>query len=128
MHIRALCPGVFERLDDLGIPQDRVVTAGAVDLHEVLIDHAAGADIEVTDLRIAHLTVGQADVLAVGAQLGMGIFFGHGRNVGGMDSRNDVRLVVTAVAPAVENHKKNLVVHNRMSLILFHNIPFRTPA
>ena len=105
MHVHAVFLGVFERGFHLRVLHDRVVAAGAVDLHEVLINDAAGADIEVSHLRIAHLSVGQADVLAVGAQFGMGVFFGHGRNVFGMHGRNDVRLIVTAVSPAVEDHK-----------------------
>ena len=96
---------MFERCLDLGVLQDRIVAAGAVDLHQILVDHAAGADIEVPDLRIAHLAVGQSDVLAVGAQLGMGIFRRHGRDIFGMDGRNDIGLVVAAVAPAVEDHQ-----------------------
>ena len=105
VHADALRLGIFESLDDLGIPEDRVVAAGAVDLHEVLVDHTAGADIEVAHLRVAHLSVGQADVLAVGAQFGMGVLFGHGRDVCGMYGRNDIGLVVMAVAPAIENHQ-----------------------
>ena len=105
MQRGSLLLGRLEGRDDLRIYGDRSVAAGAVDLHEVLINDAAGADIEVSHLRIAHLSVGQADVLAVGAQFGMGVFFGHGRNVFGMHGRNDVRLIVTAVSPAVEDHK-----------------------
>ena len=104
MHVHAVLFGVFERGLHLGILHDRVVAAGAVDLHEVLIDDATGADIEVANLRIAHLSVGQTDVLTVGAQFGMGVFRGHGRDVFGMDGRNHVRLVMTAVSPAVEDH------------------------
>src|SRR4029077_10852161 len=37
---------------------------GIVDARQVLDHHAAGADIEVTDFGIAHLALGQADVLA----------------------------------------------------------------
>ena len=105
MHVHAVFLGVFERGFHLRVLHDRVVAAGAVDLHEVLIHDASGADIEVSDLRIAHLSVGQADVLAVGAQFGMGVFRGHGRNVFGMDGRNHVRLIVMAVSPAIEDHK-----------------------
>ncbi len=109
----AVLLGVLERTDDLGILHDRIVAAGAVDLHQVLVDDAPGADIEVAHLRIAHLAVGQTDVLAISAQLRVGVFFGHGRDIGGMDRRNDVRLVVAAVAPAVENHQQNFVCHSR---------------
>ncbi len=113
----AVLLGVLERADDLGILHDRIVAASAVDLYQILVDDAAGADIEVADLRIAHLAVGQADVLAVGAQLRVGIFFGHGRNIIGMNGGNDIRLVMAAVAPAVENHQQNFVCHSRNLLI-----------
>ena len=53
----------------LRVLHDGAVLAGAVDLHEVLIDDAAGTDIEMSHLRVAHLTVGQTDVLTAGLQL-----------------------------------------------------------
>ena len=105
VHVHTVLFGVFERCLHLRILHDRVVAAGAVDLHEILINHAAGADIEVSDLRVAHLSFGQADVLAVGAQLGVGIFLRHGRDIFGMHGRNHIGLVVMAVAPAVEDHQ-----------------------
>ena len=105
VHVHAILFGVFERRLHLRILHDRVVAAGAVDLHEILINHAAGADIEVSDLRVAHLSFGQADVLAVGTQLGVGIFLRHGRDIFGMHGRNHIGLVVMAVAPAVEDHQ-----------------------
>ena len=109
MHVHTVLRGIFERGFHLRVLHERVVAAGAVDLHEVLVHDAAGADIEVAHLRVAHLSVGQTDVLAVGAQFGMGVFRGHGRNVFGMHGRNNVRLVVTAVSPAVEDHEKNFL-------------------
>ncbi len=75
---------------------------------KVLVDDAPGADIEVAHLRIAHLAVGQTDVLAVGAQLRMGIFFGHGRDIAGWTVEMTSAFVVAAVAPAVENHHRTL--------------------
>ena len=47
----------------------RVVLAGTVDFHQVLIYDASGTDIEVTDLRVTHLSVGQTYVLTAGLQL-----------------------------------------------------------
>ncbi len=34
---------------------------GAIDAREILIDHPAGADIEVAHLGVAHLAAGQSD-------------------------------------------------------------------
>ena len=78
----------------------------------ILIDDTTGTDIEVTDLRVTHLPIGQTNILTVGAQFGVGVFGSHRRNIIGMDGRNDIRLVMVAVAPSVENHQKNLVTHS----------------
>ena len=45
---------------------DRVVDPG-----QVLLDDRAGAEVEVADLGVAHLPVGQADVAALGGELGV---------------------------------------------------------
>ena len=41
------------------------------DAHQFLLHHAAGADVHVADLGVAHLAVGQADVAAGGVQQGV---------------------------------------------------------
>ncbi len=46
---------------------DRVVDPG-----QVLLDDRAGAEVEVADLGVAHLAVGQADVAALGGELRVG--------------------------------------------------------
>ena len=84
--------GSFEVLKHraaFGLLKELILRTGAVDAHKILIDHAAGADVEVADFGIAHLTFGQAYVFAVGAD-------GVGRVCG-----------TAADAPAVENHEKN---------------------
>ena len=43
------------------------------DAGQLLIHHAASAQVQVADLAVAHLPVGQADRHAAGAQLRMGI-------------------------------------------------------
>ena len=47
---------------------DRACCDGVADTRQVLHQHAAGANVKVTDLGIAHLPVRQADILAGGAQ------------------------------------------------------------
>ncbi len=63
---------ILERRNDFGILQYRIVAASAVDFHQILIDDTTGTDIEVSDLRVAHLSLGQTHVLTVGAQFGVG--------------------------------------------------------
>ena len=50
MELLAVLLGIAVGSHDAGVLQDRAVLAGAVNLDQVLIDHAAGADIEVTHL------------------------------------------------------------------------------
>lgn len=52
---------------------DLVRRDGVSDARQVLHDDAAGADVEMADLGIAHLAVGQTDILAGGAR-------GHGHD------------------------------------------------
>ena len=101
---------VIDRLD-LGVLQELVVADGHVDLDEVLIDHAAGAQVHVSDLGVAHLPVRQADVFAAGLQVAGRIFRAQG-----VDRRRALRpdgvgIIVFALAPTVEDHQKYFTVH-----------------
>ena len=49
----------------------RSVCHGIADAHEILRDHAPGADVEVPDLGVAHLPVGQPHRASGGAQRGV---------------------------------------------------------
>ena len=64
MELLAVLLGIRIGADDAFVLEDRTVLACAVDLHEVLVDNATGADVEVSHLRVAHLSVGQTYVLA----------------------------------------------------------------
>ena len=50
----------------LGVLQYAAVGTGSVDFHEVLVYDAAGSDVEMPHLRVAHLSVGQTNVFAAG--------------------------------------------------------------
>ena len=56
------------RSTSAGALLDVAVGDCAADARQILHDHAAGADIEMADFGIAHLAVGQADVVARGVQ------------------------------------------------------------
>ena len=116
MHVHAVFLGVFERGFHLRVLHDRVVAAGAVDLHEVLINDAAGADIRVSDLGVAHLSLRQADVKAACLKLGIGILaeqliqirlFGGGDGVA-RSCRSD--------AVAVKDYKNCFFAHSLLRL------------
>ena len=65
----AILFGVAISSYDFLILHDAVIGTCAVDLHEVLVYHTAGTDVEVTYLRVTHLSVGQTYVLTAGLQL-----------------------------------------------------------
>src|SRR5215471_16514053 len=49
----------------------RALGHSLVDPHQILHDDAAGAEIGVADLRIAHLAVGQSDIMLAGVEMRM---------------------------------------------------------
>ena len=51
--------------------EEAAVGDGVVDPGQVLLDDRAGAEVEVADLGVAHLPLGQADVGALGGELGV---------------------------------------------------------
>ncbi len=90
------------------------------DARQILHHHAAGADIEMADFGIAHLAIGQADVLAGGAQEAVRAVLPQpveGRRLGLADG---VVGFVFAPAPAVENNE-----HHRPPTLHFHDLSFR---
>ena len=59
----AVSLGVAESRLDFRVLHDGVVGTGAVDPHQILIDHAPGTDVQVARLRVSHLSVGKPHVL-----------------------------------------------------------------
>ena len=50
-----------------------ILADGLLDAGEVLVDDSAGAEVEVADLGVAHLSLGEADVFAAGGEGGLGV-------------------------------------------------------
>ena len=75
VHVLAVVASIREGRDNLFVLQDRVVGTSLVNLYQVLVNDAAGTDIEVTYLRVTHLTVGQTHIFATGLQLRVRIGF-----------------------------------------------------
>ena len=96
---------IGERTHDFGIFEDALVGDRAVDFHEVLVEHATGADVEVSHFRVTHLSVGQSHILTTRLELRIWICFQQIVPVGGWSFKDDVALGVVANAPAIENHQ-----------------------
>ena len=69
MEALARLLGIAIGVDNLLVLQDVAALAGLVDLHQVLVNYAAGADVEVSHLRVTHLSVGQTYVLTASVEL-----------------------------------------------------------
>ena len=104
---------------DLGVLEKGMLAAGDVDLDEVLIDDAAGAEVHVSYLGVAHLSVGQADVFAAGLEMGHGIFCAEAVDEGRALRVDCIGLVVATFSPAVEDHQKYFMFHIVLSFIVF---------
>ena len=101
-------PGVSDKGGDFRLRGERARFAGAVDAHEVLIDHAACADVEVADFGISHLAGGEPHVFAEGEEFGMRAALHERFKIGRMRGRNGIGCA-SADAPAVKNHKKDFM-------------------
>ena len=76
----------------------------ARDARELLIDDAPRADVRVTDLGVAHLSVGQSDVFAGGVDLIVFILLEQSVDDGRLCHRNGVVFHVVRVAVAESVH------------------------
>ena len=66
MHCFAALSCIAESVFNLGIILYGALFDGLVDLDKILIDDATGSYVEMSHLRVAHLTVGETDVFAAG--------------------------------------------------------------
>ena len=79
-------------------------SAGSVDLDQVLVHHAARADVEVPDFGVSHLPLGQTNIFPVGSKQRMRPLLLKRRKIRWANRRNHITLGAVSAAPAVENH------------------------
>ena len=75
MELLAICFCIVVGCLDFCIFQKLVLAAGDVDFHKVLIYNSSGAEVEVSYLRVAHLSVRQSDIFAASLKVAERIFF-----------------------------------------------------
>ena len=73
---RLLCYG--EKGLNSGEGAKGILRHSAVDLHQVLVEHTACANIHVTDFTVAHLAVRQTHIFPIGAKRGVRVALGEG--------------------------------------------------
>ena len=96
---------VFVCAHDFRVLQNATVLAGTVDFHEVLIDDASCADVEVTHFGVAHLSVRKTYVLAAGVELRVWTNCIEIIKIRGWSAIDDVAFTLVADSPSVENHE-----------------------
>ena len=92
--------------------QDAAVGTGAVDLHQVLVNDASGADIEVSHFGVTHLSVGQTHILTTGLELRVRIVGQQAVPIRSGGHIDYVVFLAVADSPTVQNHKKSFLCHN----------------
>ena len=115
-----ICERLVHRRDDRLVVLELVVVDGLGDSGQLLIDDSACADVGVTDLAVAHLTVGETDVHARRADLGQRVFLEESVEIRRVRRENGVRLFLAlfADAEAVKNHQYQRFFHGEKPLSL----------
>ena len=91
---------IVHSLDEDLVLGDGAVLDGIVDARKLLEDDAAGTDIEVTHLGVAHLAIGKAHVLARSAERGVGVFLVQAIKEGRLGSGDGVLAIGRSQATA----------------------------
>ena len=116
------CHRQIDRIGQSAVGEERAGADRAPNPGELLIDHATGTEIEVADLRVAHLPTRQADCRARGAN--HGVWIGCPETVPNGRFRRVDRIVVgvTAQTPAVKDQEK------RWAYLVFHCVSHSAPC
>ena len=107
-QVKALASGlgIAESRFNFRVFQDRAVGNGAVNLHQILVNHAPGAYVEVSCFRITHLTVGQAHILSGSLQLSIRVVGIQVVQVWSGGLRNHISPAFVTDSPAIQNDQK----------------------
>ena len=105
--------GAVHRLGIDGVCKKRAVRDRVRDARQILKHHAAGANIRMADLAIAHLTVRQADVQPGGGELRVGAALQQAVHHRGLRRPDGVPGIRFPNAVAIQNHKRNLIHAHR---------------
>ena len=97
---------IVHSLDEDLVLGDGAVLDGIVDARKLLEDDAAGTDIEVTHLGVAHLAIGKAHVLARSAERGVGVFLVQAIKEGRLGSGDGVLAIGRSQATAVHDDQE----------------------
>ena len=100
--------------DNLLVLQDVTALAGLVDLHKILIHDATGTDIEVTYLRVAHLSFRQTHILTASHELRVSASSVEQVKIRCRGVVDNITAVVFAKSPTVEDHQQCFLCHSNI--------------
>ncbi len=95
------------RLNERGIGKEAAVSDGAVDAHDIHADDASGAQVQMSNLGIPHLAVGQANKVIARVDQSAWKFFDKMIVRWLASQRDGVAVRIRAIAPSVENGENN---------------------
>src|SRR6185437_6909179 len=95
--------GMVHRAQQGGVAVEAPIGNGLIEAGDVHLHDAAGADVQVTDLAVAHLTLGQSDERAGGVDEGVGELAQQAVIDRLAGARDGVAFARGTVAPAVKN-------------------------
>ena len=101
-----------------GLRANGAVGDGAIDTHDVLIDHAPGPDVEVSDFAVAHLALGKAHPRSRGLDERARITRPQRIHVGRAGQPHRVVLGFLPPAPPVHDEQENLAAFRRHGAFL----------
>ena len=97
---------VVHSLDEDLVLGDGAVLDGVVDARKLLEHDAAGTDVEVTHLGVAHLAIGKTHVLARSAERGVGVLLVQAIKEGRLGSGDGVLAIGRSQAAAVHDDQE----------------------
>ena len=104
MQGRIVFLAIFDCAQQRFVLEEVAVLNGFGDAGQLLIDDAAGADVGVTDLGVAHLAIRQTDIQTGGTQLGVWILSKIFIEVWCFGSMDSVAVVGVIDTETIENH------------------------
>ena len=103
--------GGANQLGQHGTYGQGAVLDGQIDAHDVLIDDAPGSEVQVADLGVAHLSVGQTDVTAHALEFPLRAGRQEGVHMRSPGQAHGISRTRSGLAPAVQNQQYARFLH-----------------
>ena len=112
MHILVVLDSILIGRDYFLVIQYRTIGTSTVYLDKVLLHYTSCTDIEVTHLRVAHLSVRQTYVLTACFELATRVVLPQAINIWGRGIEDYITLTFVTASPTIEDHQKSFLCHS----------------